>query len=844
MASTPGLKVTKVTVKVGRLAWLTLVLGCIASAGAQQPGPAKPVGPAESLYLKLRSVGLDEKKVFKIREASLDRASVHISLEDGTIAFTESVGGHVTGAFFQGDGEILLTPPNSVERSSLALFTGGAILEEKFSTAYFRFNDDVYAELTPFLRSPEDTDAFFSRWKDTAPDLSEDDALRLLLTLGDNLAGDEKVAPPNTNDHMLHAMLQGNKFGAFDVWYDTLMKEQIAAGQRKTVAGQNYYDIWTSFAIPGPRDAPEGESAGAAPNFDFEITDFKIQTEIRPPKELQAKAVLSVVARKDCRRTLVFELSRLLTVQQVLADGTPVEFIHNQAIEGSQLARRGNDVVAIALWSPLRAGQKIELSFEYSGSVLSEAATGLLYVGDRGTWYPNRGLAMAAFDLEFRYPSAWTLVATGHKTEQKEDAGQQVSTWVSERPVPVVGFNLGRYSQSIIYAGKIAVQTYATAKVERDFPGTSAGSGSDIPFIAPGRSIAALAVPRSVPPPSPSENVQMVGSTSAKAVEFYERYFGPFPYRELAITQMPGSVSQGWPGLIFLSSFAFLNPEQRGRLGMDRNRLAMAEQVVAHETAHQWWGDLVGWSGYRDQWIMEALANYSSLMLLESHDPAKFKQIMQAYRDDLIEKKEKGMVLTDAGPVILGLRLSSSQFPDAYDAICYGRGTWLIHMLRTMMRDGERKSEPGRLKTSADEPFVQVLRKIRTDYQGKSLGTQELIAAFESQLPRSLWYEGHKSLAWFYDGWVGGTAVPGYDLHGVKFTDKANSTLVTGTITQDHAPHDLVTAVPLYASAGGKNTFLGRVFAEGQESQFRISAPLGTRKIVLDPEQTLLARSR
>jgi hypothetical protein len=107
-----------------------------------------------------------------------------------------------------------------------------------------------------------------------------------------------------------------------------------------------------------------------------------------------------------------------------------------------------------------------------------------------------------------------------------------------------------------------------------------------------------------------------------------------------------------------------------------------------------------------------------------------------------------------------------------------------------------------------------------------------------------LWYEGHKSLAWFYDGWVGGSAVPGYDLHGLKFTDKANSTFVSGTITQDHAPHDLVTAVPLYASVGGRNTFLGRVFAEGEESQFHISAPLGTRKIALDPEQTLLARSR
>jgi len=837
--------VTNVTRKAVRLAWLAVVLGCVALPGdAQQPAPEKPAGPAESLYLKLRSAPLDPTKVFKIREASLDRASVHISLDDGTIAFTEGVGGRITGAFFQGEGEILLSPPDTVERSSLAFFTGGAILEEKFSTAYFRFNDDVYAELTPYFRGSEEGSDFISQLNETAHILCEADALRLLLTMGDTLAGDEKVSPPNTNDHMLHAILQGNKLGTFDVWYDTLMKEQIAAGQRKTVAGENYNDVWTSFAIPGPREVEEGENAGAAPNFDFDITNFKIQTEIRPPKDLKAKATLTVVARKDCRRTLVFELSRLLQVQQVLADGSPVEFIHNQAIEGSQLARRGNDMVAIVLWSPLRAGQKIELIFEYSGSVLSEAATGLLYVGDRGTWYPNRGLAMAAFDLQFRFPSPWTLVATGRKVDQKEDGGQRSSRWVVEHPVPVVGFNLGQYSQSLAYAGKIAVETYATSNVERGFPGTSSTQGFDIPFIAPGRSIAALAVPRPNPPPSPSENVRMVGSSAAKAVEFYERYFGPYPYSSLSLTQMPGMMSQGWPGLIFLSSFAFLSPEQRDRLGMDRGRMAIAEQVVAHETAHQWWGDLVGWSTYRDQWIMEALANYSALMLLESHDPAKFKQIMQTYRNDLVTKNEKGLALTDAGPVTLGLRLSSSKFPDAYDAICYGRGTWLFHMLRTMMRDAERKPAPGRPKTGADELFVQVLRKVRTDYEGKTVNTQQLIAAFEAQLPRYLWYEGRKSLAWFSDSWVGGSALPGYDLHGLKFTDKSNSTLVTGTITQDHAPHVFVTAVPLYASVAGKSTFLSRVFAEGEETQFRITAPLGTRKILLDPEQTLLARSR
>src|SRR5262249_1943429 len=203
---------------------------------------------------------------------------------------------------------------------------------------------------------------------------------------------------------------------------------------------------------------------------DFAVTQFKIQAHIKPPTELDANAVLSVSASTEGRRVLLLELSRLLEVKAVRADGRPVEFIHNQAIEGSQLARRGNDLIAVILPGPLALGRKLELSFDYSGAVLSEAANGLLYVGEHGTWYPNHGLQMAAFDLEFRYPPAWTLVATGRRTQEQLIGGEEVSRWQSERPIPVAGFNLGKYSRTEIRAGQVPVATYATANVERNFP--------------------------------------------------------------------------------------------------------------------------------------------------------------------------------------------------------------------------------------------------------------------------------------------------------------------------------------------------------------------------------------
>ena len=152
-----------------------VVLGRAQSPATTTAADAEAKSPGQAFYLKLRSVGLDKTKVYKIREASLDRAQLHISLDDGTIAFTESVDGHITGAFYQGYGEVLLMPPNQAERASMSLFTGSAILEETFSDAYLRFNDDVLVELQPYLRPADDPDGFLTLWGSTTRNLAEED---------------------------------------------------------------------------------------------------------------------------------------------------------------------------------------------------------------------------------------------------------------------------------------------------------------------------------------------------------------------------------------------------------------------------------------------------------------------------------------------------------------------------------------------------------------------------------------------------------------------------------------------------------------------------------------------
>jgi len=144
---------------------------------------------------------------------------------------------------------------------------------------------------------------------------------------------------------------------------------------------------------------------------------------------------------------------------------------------------------------------------------------------------------------------------------------------------------------------------------------------------------------------------------------------------------------------------------------------------------------------------------------------------------------------------------------------------------------------------SRDEPFVRALRRVREKYEGKSISTRELLDGFAEELPPSLSFEGKKSLDWFVESWVNGTALPRLEAKGVKFTPKGAGLVVTGTIVQKDAPEDLITSVPVYGLGQGKSMLLlGRVFADGQESSFRIAAPAGIHRIMLDPNETVLTR--
>ena len=503
---------------------------------------------------------------------------------------------------------------------------------------------------------------------DTGRSLAQSDALRLLLDFSQFLPAADGSHPGGDFPRFLHAHLLGRRLGGFEVYWDAAAAEPLSAGQPRLKDGATFFDIWTSFVpnvsgVAGKSQAPTAGNVAA--------TFFRIRASIQPPTMLKATAAVDVHVRKGGGRTLLFELSRYLKLDAVQEDGRPLEFIQNQALEGTQLRRKGNDLVAVVFPAPLRPGQDLKLRFSYAGEVLSDAGKGLLYVGERGTWYPSFGMSPARFDLEFHYPAEWTLVATGKQVppasatdpdEAAEIPGQHVSRWASERPMAVAGFNLGKYVHAEARSGSILVEAYGTTGVERSFPQAPPEVVEPLPSFP--RRVAPPPMVVTRPPPSPARNAQAVAERAAKAISSFEQWFGPYPYGSLALTQMPGDLSQGWPGLIFLSTYAFLSPQEQADLHLDPITALLSSQVLVHETAHQWWGNLVLWKGYRDQWIMEALANYSSLLVLEQQNPAQFRQVLEQYRNDLLSKNKDGEWLREAGPVTLGRAIGVVAFPE------------------------------------------------------------------------------------------------------------------------------------------------------------------------------------
>jgi len=171
----------------------------------------------------------------------------------------------------------------------------------------------------------------------------------------------------------------------------------------------------------------------------------------------------------------------------------------------------------------------------------------------------------------------------------------------------------------------------------------------------------------------------------------------------------------------------------------------------------------------------------------------------------------------------MGPRLESSLSPDAWRHIVYGKGSWIMHMLRRRL---------------GDDKFWAMLAELRKRYQWKSIttdGFRQLAAEF---LPAK---SSDPKLETFFDQWVYGTGIPQLKMTwGLK--GKAPALRVVGTVKQSEIGDDFSVPVPVEIQFAKGKSVVQVVRTADEPVTFNVAVRQPPSKVVLDPGQSVLKR--
>lgn len=663
------------------------------------------VRTASDIAAALQQARLDPEQTYRVRELQLSRGDIKLYLTDGLLSFVTPVAGRTFGAVFTtygidtGDAEVLVMPPPRSERVSLASFTNSPNLDEHFHSVLLLFSDDSAAELLSQIQSRPVRKAA-ELGAQLAPKLNpgvQEVISEVIVRLVGSLLDNHKRA-----DGFFYSLIVGQRLGNFDVLYDPLEFEPVSIGRLAAAGeGQPGFQLWTSFR---PRQAAHFATPA------IRIAEYSIDTTIRPDLSLRAAARFQYTPDSSEGRVLTFALSEKLTVVSAAIDENPVEVFQSQA--PAEPGMKTSRIFLVVSAAPTAPGRQHRIDIRYEGSVIRQTGDGSYFVDERNAWYPISGTIFTNFDLTFHCPEHLRLVSTGELVSDEVADGVRVVHRRTQSPEHLAGFNLGEYELVAEMQGLYRVECFSNKA-------------------------------------SPRQDPHLVAKQTEGILDDYTRRWMQLPIHSVAVSPVPAYFGQGFPGLIYLSMISYLRPEDRPpQLRNPRLDTFFSEMLLPHEIAHQWWGNLVSAADYRTAWVMEAMANYSALQLLEREKgAAALEAVLAQYQQDLLST-DKGKTMESAGPVDFGSRLLDNSGLTAWHVILYEKGTWILHMLRQRL---------------GDAAFNRMQVRLLEKFTAKPLTNEDFRDLLSEFVPDG---QPDKDLSDFFDAWVYGMGIPNMALHG------------------------------------------------------------------------------
>ncbi|MGO8734211.1 MAG: M1 family metallopeptidase [Terriglobia bacterium] len=813
---------------------ISALLFCLQLAVSLSAADLSTAPPEEllRLYQQLRSLqGSDQGAVAENAEWKRDAAT--FTFIDGRLTFAQPVAGHVVAAVFEGRGRIEIKPPTEIEQHQLARHTKMPELMDEFKQAVFFFTDDSWIQLQQLVHVRSGANAAaatkaladaqrkyserFNDWWENEYNhnpLMHNLAARLLADLSD----------PSSHGFFL-ADFKAERAGSllYQISWnrDPLFFPEASNDEEVQLIHynlNNYSEVWAGFHLGDEyRSTTRPEHRKLLAHCRSE----KIAAEISSSNRLSASTTLEYQVPGGSPRLLPLKLRGVLRISSVTdGSGKKLAFIQ----EDSNL---DNDPWVL-LAEPAAADKTYILRIDYAENstrdsrIIFQQGPGLYYVTSRESWFPSFGALddRTLFTLHLRSPKKYKLVATGRLVRSEKQHDMLETDWETDVPYSVVGFNYGDFVEKSRSDPQLTVTAYSGSAIPDELNGLKSALDANpnlegqLGITSGGFNTAASA--------------GYAAEVSLQALKLFEYYYGALPFKNISVTEQPiRGYGQSWPTLIFLPYDSLLDATTRHQLRLQDSAEAREfyNVVAVHEMAHQWWGHMVGWKTYHDEWLSEGFAEFSAGLYLRKSEPGKVRSFWDLKRKWLLDKNALGHRPVDVGPLWLGLQLPAYLEGNLYLVLVYYKGAYVMEMLRALMEDPKLR-EP-------DQRFIEMMRDFAATYASKNASTEDFRKMVEKH--------SGQPMDWFFNEWVYGREVPHYDFHYDLKDGGGGKTTLEYFVKQSEVSDQFTMRVPVYAHVKGQPRRLGFITIQGpQEIHGEVPLPMRPEKVTLDEFHSIL----
>jgi hypothetical protein len=785
-------------------------------ARAQGAAPAAPSAPTEnvlvtaspittkadmeSIFDQIFTVPLDTEKPLAISGLTLKRDTMELVLTRGTLWLAKPIAGQVTGAYFTGAATLRMSIPSALDRKRLEAAIGRPTIDMGIGEVVLRFDDGTEKEIVAAGKPAGGVGPPGATWND-------------------RLKVDALSDEANPMD-FLHTRINGLKHttlftadfpGADKAWYrfvhngghrieDTLFKEEyLGAG------GKRLNRILAQFHRPGDYDA--NGNYDIMPEFDVKdvalVRNVDMTVTIPNTKSVAIDAKLTVEALRDNVRGVRFDFVNNLDDSGLWdAKGRPVidDFIGDANGNALPALHRWHELIVL-LPRPLAKGERTVVSVKATEDTIIQLTDKSYVIYTTYPWFPQIG------ELGGRYTMDWTVkvqkpmvaAGTGDVVKEWEEGGLNCARWKSDVPVQFASFifgsfkvTQGAYKREAPLSGEVPIRIFT---ILGGFEHSKA-------------------------------NPEAVIYNISQGIKTYETIYGPFPYGQLDVAEMAKyqGFAQAPAGVLLISSVMVgatvfenddgtihdFNIEEQGGLGKTGGG-GTGDQFVFHELAHQWWGHNVSWVGDEDQWMSEALAEYSAGMMVAAIDPKRFDLMRKGWRKEAIAGDPFGTLAT-------ANTSETPEHPGERFRLVYCKGPYVIHMLRTWM---------------GWEKFAQYTTAVQTKYKGQSINNDTLAREAGKVMGYSMFP--------FFDQWVRDKGIPRVHYTWSVAPDPEGKQVVTVKLRQEDTANPKILMVPIALDFGKKEPTIVQKPLLKAEGEIQLRVPEKPKGLSIDPTETQLA---